>query len=97
MFLYSNHMQIYIICDSVEGSGARWARSAVLHTLTISTTTSANSHWIPCTTSENAEKVLKGSNYDGTAGSSPILNGMPDYEALARSPKTPTEINWMMA
>ena len=65
--------------DPVEGSGARWARSAVLHTLTVSTTTSAGSRWIPFTTSENAEKVLKGSDYDGTAGSTPILDGMPNY------------------
>ena len=54
------------------------------------------SRWKPCTTSENTEKVLKGSNYDGTAGSTPILDGMPDYEEPPRSLKTPTEINWMM-
>ena len=62
----------------MEGFSTRWARSAVLHTLTISTTTSATAGK-PYTTSENAEKVLKGSNYDGMAGSTPILDGMPDY------------------
>ena len=29
------------MCDSVEGPGVRWTRSAVLHALTISTTTPA--------------------------------------------------------
>ena len=33
----------------------------------------------PYTASENAEKVLKGSNYDGMAGSTSILDGMLDY------------------
>ena len=67
--LHSNHMKRYRMCNSVEGAGARCAKSAVLHTLTISITTSTNG---------NAEKVLKGSNYDGTAGSTTILDGMLD-------------------
>ncbi len=74
------------MCDSVEGSSARWVRSAVLHTLTISTTSSAAAGNLtrrarmPRRCSKGRiMKVLKGSNYDGTAGSSLILNGMPNY------------------
>ncbi len=61
-------MERYQVCYSVEGPGARWARSPLLHALTIG-----------ITTNENAEKVLKGSNYDGMAGSAPILNGRLNY------------------
>ena len=56
------------MCDSVDGSGARWTRSAVLHTLTISTTTSAAAGNLHSISSYKAEKVVKGSNYDATAG-----------------------------
>ena len=77
--LHSNHMKIYRMCNSVEGAGARCAKSAVLHTLTISTTTSAAAGNLHSISSCKAEKVLKGSNYDGMAGSAPILSGRPNY------------------
>ena len=68
------------MCDSVEGSGARWARSAALLTLTISTTTSVAACMIIRSNSfYKAEKVFKRSDYDGWPAAQPILDGTPDY------------------
>ena len=80
MFLDSNLMKRYIMCDSVEGSSARWARSAVLLTLTISTTTSVAACMIIRSNSfYEAENVFKRSDYDGWPAAQPILDVIANY------------------
>ena len=72
-------MKRYRMCDSVEGHGARWTRSADLQTLTISITSAAACMIIRSNSFYKAEKVFKGSDYDGWPAAQPILDVIANY------------------
>ena len=74
MFLHSNQIKRYRMCDSVEGSGALWGRSAVLLTLISTTTSVAACMIIRSNSFYKAEKVFKRSDYDGWPAAQPILD-----------------------